>query len=388
MDKIYKALFSALAEKAGLDCGHTAPEALDKAECEALYKIAKKHDLAHMLAGAEALRGCEMSPELASAISKDKILATYRHARQRSEYERLLELFEEEKIPFMPLKGSVLRAHYPNPADRTSSDIDLFVEERDLDGAVALLVERLGYKAGWKDVYDVSTYSPSGVHVEMHYSLSEKDERVARAFNNIMERTTAAEGCEQHRLMPPEYFYAFHIVHMAKHFTHGGSGIRGVLDLAIINAKMPYDKETADSVLKECGALVFAEEIERLSRVWFGGEEHTALTREMQEYIVGGGAFGSLENQVAINNKTKGGRFRYILGRIFAPYDRLKLYYPRLDKYPILMPYYQIKRWCRLLFTKSRKRALTELKHNQTVSSETSERIVGMCNRLGLLSDE
>ena len=332
MEKIYKRLFAILAEKAGLREADSSPEVLSAEECREIYGIAKSHDLSHMLASAPDIT----APEVVGALSKDRMLATYRYARQRSEYEKLLATLEEERIPFIPLKGSVLRAQYPTPADRTSSDIDLYVEESDLDRALAVLTEKLGYKAGWKDVYDVSTYSPSGVHVEMHYSLSEKDERVERVFKSIMEQTVPAPGCEYHRLMPPEYFYTFHIVHMAKHFARGGSGIRGVLDLAIINKRMPCDREVARLLLSECGVLTFSEEIERLCAVWFSGAEHTSLMLEMERYIVGAGVFGNLENQVAIEHKKQGGRLRYILGRIFAPYDRLKLYYPRLEKYKIL----------------------------------------------------
>ena len=41
----------------------------------------------------------------------------------------------------------------------------------------------------------------------------------------------------------------------------------------------------------------------------------------------------------------RGGKFKYLMHRLFAPYSQLVKYYPRLAKYPILLPYYEIKRW-------------------------------------------
>ena len=384
MEKIYAYLFDILAAKAQLENTNTAREPLTVTEAAELYKLAKKHDLAHMISDAACLPK-DMPEELSAKLLKARMISAYRHAQQRAELDKLSSLFEDEKIPFLPLKGTVLREYYPNPSDRTSSDIDVYVEPENLDRAVAAMSEKLGYTIGRKDIYDVSTHSPSGVHVELHFSLGENDECVERIFNSLDSYTIVKPGCSYQRVMPPEYFYAYHVVHMAKHFVHGGSGIRTVLDLAIMNQRMPYDKDIAENILSVCGTLAFSKEMENLSRSWFSSEEYTALTQEMSDYIVGAGAFGTLENSVAISGNIKGGRVRYLIGRVFAPYDRLKLYYPRLEKHPMLLPYYQIKRWCRLLFTKSRKRALLEIKKTSAVTSESGEKIVDMCSRLGLI---
>jgi capsule polysaccharide modification protein KpsS len=105
----------------------------------------------------------------------------------------------------------------------------------------------------------------------------------------------------------------------------------------------------------------------------------------MEDYILSSGIYGTTENRVAIAQANKGGKLRYVLGRIFLPYSRLILYYPNLKKHPILYPFYQVKRWFRIVFTKDRKNALTEIRLNSSVSEDKTARLHTMCEELSLL---
>ena len=104
----------------------------------------------------------------------------------------------------------------------------------------------------------------------------------------------------------------------------------------------------------------------------------------MESYILGAAIYGDVENRVAILKRKQGGRFRYIMGRIFLPYGKLKKIYPRLKKYPILLPYYEIKRWLRLVLRKDTARALNELKVSGNVSEDKAERLTNMLDALEL----
>ncbi|MBQ8684597.1 MAG: hypothetical protein IJ514_00285 [Clostridia bacterium] len=108
------------------------------------------------------------------------------------------------------------------------------------------------------------------------------------------------------------------------------------------------------------------------------------VARELEAYIVGAGVYGSLENKVVVNQVRKKGKLRYLLSRIFLPYKKMKRLYPRLEKAPILLPFYHIKRWCLFLFKKDKKRAVAELKYNNSVSDEKKARISALCRNLGL----
>lgn len=62
--------------------------------------------------------------------------------------------------------------------------------------------------------------------------------------------------------------------------------------------------------------MKFSETFQMLSAVWFGGKEPNELSLQMQEFLLRGGVYGSTDNRVAIQQKEKGGRIRYLLSRI------------------------------------------------------------------------
>ena len=120
-----------------------------------------------------------------------------------------------------------------------------------------------------------------------------------------------------------------------------------------------------------------------LSDIWFSGAEHTDITRTMQDYILGAAIYGNLENRIAIIQAKKGGRLGYIMSRIFLPYSKLKKMYPRLEKYPILLPFYEVKRWLGYFARRGTSSAVSEIRINKNISNEKIKELVSMCNELG-----
>ncbi|MBQ2740168.1 MAG: hypothetical protein IJF39_00915, partial [Clostridia bacterium] len=116
----------------------------------------------------------------------------------------------------------------------------------------------------------------------------------------------------------------------------------------------------------------------------FGEEAHTPLTQKLEEYILTGGVYGSAQNMVAAQAAKKGRGLKYILSRIWFPYDLLKLRYPRVEKCKLLIPYYQICRWMNFLFKGKKKTALAEAKASCNPSDEKTENIQAMLQELGL----
>jgi len=104
----------------------------------------------------------------------------------------------------------------------------------------------------------------------------------------------------------------------------------------------------------------------------------------MQDYILYAGMYADTENRAAVQQAKKGGSIQYLWSRIFLPYEQLKLQYPTLEKYKILLPFYQVKRWCRLLFGKDSKNVSRELKANVYLQSDKKERIAKLLKDLEL----
>lgn len=349
-----------------------------------LLRLSSDHDLAHILV--HGLKQNNLIAKGNAGLDKFIFEALYRCEQIKYEYENLCSALEKAKIPFLPLKGSVLRKYYPEDWMRTSCDIDILVRRADLDRAVACLTDHYGYDEKERATHDVSLYSPTGIHVELHFDLVE--EYVAQNANEVLNRVwynvTLCENSLYRYEMSDSYFYFYHIAHMAKHFEIGGCGIRTFLDLWILDHMENVDQTARDRLLEQGGLLQFAESSRKLSRAWFGGKEMDDLLNRMQDFILRGGIYGTAENRVALHQSNKGGRIGYILSRIFIPFAKLKRYYPILEKHPWLMPVMQVRRWFMLFNPDIAQMAKRELATNRSLEKEKAADMSRFLKNIGL----
>ena len=171
---------------------------------------------------------------------------------------------------------------------------------------------------------------------------------------------------------------------MAKHFVHGGCGLKPFIDLWIIKNKVGFDEKKAQKIMQESGLLAFFERSTDLVNVWFEDKEHSEITQEMEDYILQGGVYGTLKQNLAMSQNKKGGKFRHLMSRIFLSYKDMAVYYPSLKKCPILFPFYQVRRWGRILFCGGRKAAMNEIKVNKKITTEEQERAKKLLEELNL----
>ena len=344
-------------------------------ELAELYNLSKSHDLAHLVGDALIKNGLIENGEIKAKFQKQVMLAVYRYEKINCELTRLRETLNGAKIPFIPLKGAVIRQYYPEPWMRTSCDIDILVHENDLEPAAAAITDKSAYKRESKGSHDIDLFSDNGVHLELHYSLIE-DKIIGSTVNllqNVWDKASPVSDTSEYAF-GDDMFFLYHIAHMTKHFVYGGCGIRPFLDIWVLNHRVPFDKEKRESLLAESGLLKFAAEAEALSEVWFGDKPHTDITRRMENYILRGGVYGTTENRVSVQQIKKGGKLRYALSRIWLPYDILKFHYPSLEGKRILLPIYEIRRWFKLLFCGGAKRGINELKLNSSSTLEDREK--------------
>lgn len=362
-----------------------------------VYKLSKAHDVAHLVG--DALSKCGVFANLPDTLEKNEratiekikakfdeqiFTAVYRYENITYELEQICKTLEEAKIPFIPLKGSVLRKYYPEPWMRTSCDIDILVKEKDADNAAEYLQTQLQYGVDRKGQHDVSMFTASNVHVELHFKLLDSDFKQVKDLIDVWSGDEISLLSDSEYQMSKELFLLYHIYHMAKHFVHGGCGIKPFIDLWIIKNKVGFDEEKAQKMLQESGLLAFFERSTDLVNVWFEGKEHSEITQEMEDYILQGGVYGTLEQHLAMSQNKKGGKFRHLMSRIFLSYKDMEVYYPSLKKCPILFPFYQVRRWCRILFCGGRKAAMNEIKVNKNITTEEQERAKKLLKELNL----
>ena len=130
--------------------------------------------------------------------------------------------------------------------------------------------------------------------------------------------------------------------------------------------------------------MTFANAARRLSEVWFTNAESDELSSQMEDFILQGGAYGNQKNRITIQQIKKGSRFRYAISKIFLSYEELKFHYPILQKHRFLTPFYEIKRWFKLLFRGGLKRSAKELEINRRIAKTQTEPIKQFLTGIGL----
>ena len=106
----------------------------------AVYRLAKQHDLAPLVSGFfYRNRITEGGEDLRRKLRQDELMSVYRHEQMRYAFEEICGIFDEANIPYIPLKGSVIRPYYPEESMRTSCDIDILIHEEDLERAISCL---------------------------------------------------------------------------------------------------------------------------------------------------------------------------------------------------------------------------------------------------------
>lgn len=351
----------------------------------AALKLSASHDLAHLVSfgiksnGLTSLVGAESDTHVFKAV--------YRHQQMKFAYDKLCETLEKSEIPFLPLKGAVIRSYYPEPWMRTSCDVDVLVKKEDMDRVHTLLVDTLGYKYENTYSHDASYFAPGGVHIEMHFDLIEEGiaRSSAKALRGVWSGATVKDGYKYWYEMSDSTFYLYHIAHMAKHLLNGGCGIKPFIDLFILDRIEGADKAGREELLERGDLLKFTEGARLLSEVWLGSAQHTASTLDMQHYVLSGGVYGSDEHRTTINIQKSGSKLKHILSLFFLPYDRIKYVYPILQKHRWLTPVMQVRRWIRIVLRGNVKRATDRLAMGSSITNEDVERVNRFLGEIGLL---
>ena len=222
MEKIIRAMMDLIASEV---CGKSIDKSqysLTDEELVKLYKLSKSHDLAHLVGDALTKNNLIGDGEIKAKFQKQIMLAVYRYEKINYELGRLRKVLNEAKIPFIPLKGSVLRKYYPEPWMRTSCDIDVLVHEEAVDQTAQIIVDKLGYTYEKKQYHDISLMSDGGVHLELHHTIKENKANIDALLSECWDYAAPSDDYEC--CFTNEFFYFHQIAHASYHFLHGGCG--------------------------------------------------------------------------------------------------------------------------------------------------------------------
>ena len=304
-----------------------------------IYEISAYHRIENIVAYAvEQLclnkEYCEQIPdEVKKQFQKARLSGIMRETIQYHEYEKLTKLFEEEGIERMLLKGGLLKYEYPSQDMRFLTDLDILVKTKDLE-RVSVLLEKLGYrvlhKGGHHDVYQKEPC----MTVEIHKDCGTGYETLDNYMEGVWERSTKKEGCQTEYQMSWEDFYLYQTGHMAKHFEHGGAGIRMLLDFLVFeNTKMSCcNTKIVENQLTQAKLFTMEKKIRELLQKGKCGE---SLEKEpVWNYIVQSGTYGLFQFHLQTEVNRYENKKAYFLQRIFPNQEQLIVAYPWLAQYP------------------------------------------------------
>ena len=349
---------------------------------DALYSMAQKHDLAHLVA--HAVEGLDIPDcEVLTKLKNAKMRAIYRYARMDYEYERVCNILEDAQIPFVPMKGVITRTYYPEPWMRTSCDIDILVKEADLKRAADILSRHNWFIRGEVNHHDVHMQTASGVHLDLHYSIKGNIDAPDAVLDRVWQYCMPAENKQYEHRQTNEFFIYHLIAHTSRHFLSEGCGVRPFLDIWLLRQKMTWNQETLEKLCKEAGLEVFWMRMLELSDVWFGEKKHTQITQKMEQYILNSDKQTQAYNAVLFN-QVRSGQSAHWGSRLFLSYDLLKTTYPILEKHRWLLPVFQVVRWFKKLNDGRIRRIRQKQQVKQAVQTEDLAEAKQLLQEMGL----
>lgn len=328
------------------------------------------------------LKACGLSNLLTEKMITEEAKAVFDYSQRSTAVVEIEKAFENNKISFVPLKGAVLCNLYPHPWMRTSSDIDILVNENDLDNAIRVLEENTSFHFYQKGHHDVQ-FINDRVHLELHFSLLTRYEKIDSIISKAWDYTISRNGSCQF-LFTPEFNVFYNIAHSAKHLIrYGGIGIRPILDLLVLRNNTDYDDSVVKKFCDDAGLLGLYQTCLKLIDVWFYGDTHNEVSKEFEALVLSGGVFGSEHIRIVSNKRKKEGK-NYVATRIFRSSESIKMYFPKCRKYPILLPYYQIVRWLRIIGSKNTKHYVSEITKAKKITQNEVDRYDSLLKSMGL----
>ena len=324
-----------LVRCAGL--GEPLPEGFAPADPNSLFALSRKHDLAHLVSFALRENGL-LDPASAAGkeFDRQQMLAIWRVSVLEHDLAGLRAAFERAGVAFIPLKGTVLRALYPEPWMRPSADIDILVRPDAAERAVGALAA-YGWTSGASGGNYRHVESPSGFHIDLHTSLLKDGGAACPPLEAAWDTAVPVrDGAAEHRLSDA-MFYLFHLYHAAHHARSGSCGVRAVLDTWLLNHRVDFNAAQRCALLEQGRLARFADTLEAVAEAWFSDAPLDKRYLNAEALFFTGGVYTG-SHTLAAEQAASGGGFGYLMKRAFPPRGKLRAAYPVLDRMPWLIP--------------------------------------------------
>lgn len=369
-----------------------------------LLQIAKRNSVANTVADV-ICNNSGVPSDIQEEFQKQKMIVAAQQTLADNHINDLYYELDKQQVKGLFLKGTLLRSLYPGSFLRSMSDVDVYSDESDMDKIFHLMTSS-GYEPGTIGLgnhyeYRISRYVKVEYHPELvtleseygkvFHKLHPEAESIA-AYMDIWNHTISIDDHEFARQLVPEYHYLYVIMHMTNHFLGGGTGIRSIMDIWVMNQHYceKWNREEIEELLADYGLLTFEKFALALADKWFEFDEikyipkalsegdgiNSSELEQFEDYILSSGTYGDLNQTLARQldyDTGKTNQIRFIFSRFFLPYKTMKNIYPVLEKAPVLLPVYWPYRVIEM-FSKRGKAAKGKMKAVRTMNSDKAER--------------
>lgn len=306
--------------------------------------------------------------ELKNAL-QDRYFAAIKQAVEQDYYGRMILLaLNNASFDCIALKGWELRKLYPEITMRQMADLDILIRPYDYrrinDCLLCLGFQGDSTESSW--MHD--KFSKNFTTLETHKRLTDDSGAIQEWERHMWEHVVHTDDGDHIFCMSNEDFYIFHIVHMHKDFLNGALGLRRIADTWLFtHTHSQMDQKYLTDAFDKMGLSLFAERMITLSKAAMGEIEMDENSEIMLIHAFQHGIYGSDKSyklgRIATmsSGNLKKGKLHSLVAAIFLPYSRMKAHFPILQKWPILLPMFWIKRICRHLHgdLKKKKQMLT-----------------------------
>ena len=328
----------------------TKPPENDGLDWQKIIGLAQKHSVLNILSYAAEKLTVKPDEQTMKYLREFRMQKTVVEAQQELAACDICEKLDEMQVRHMLLKGSVIKKYYPSPDMRTMGDIDILIDADRCDEVVKAFIEDGFEFAGKGELH--TNIRKGNAYVEFHRSMVDSFHTVlSEYYGDGFGRAEKCDGSFSYELTDGD-FYVFLIAHIAKHYRHGGTGIRSLLDLYVYEKALPnLDFEYINKELEKIGLLEFCKKIRKIAFNWYSGDFDGKFDL-MSEYIAAGGVYGiegtEMQNSYIFDHIDEDIRFQKIktlFKIVFLGYDELKIRYPFLEGKKFLLPLFWIIRF-------------------------------------------
>lgn len=315
---------------------------------EFIFRFTKSHKVDNTVFYAIEKLNNKPEPTLYKKWMDARNKCIHRNMIQRQEFASICATFEEKGIEYMPVKGFAVSELYPKEDMRYMGDLDILIKDR-REEAINILLNN-GYSVKEKGIdYDKPLIKPPFMVVELHNNLFPLYSPYRSLFGNVFSKSTKI-NC--YHKMSPEDFYIYETVHFYKHYSGSGAGIRNIIDFYFINKTIlpESNKEKINKELTKLELYDFSRTIAKMADKWFKSNDYRDFCDD-ELLVLSSGLYGTKDKRIQNITKTQS-KSKYLFTRLFPSKERMYEFFPKLQKHPVLLPFYYIFRLFRGLFTR------------------------------------